>query len=66
VELYEVMRTTPATRAFTDEPVPDTVVYRILDHARLAPSGGNRQGWRVVLLRDPLVRRPGFVLLGLA
>lgn len=57
MELYEVMRTTPATRAFTDEPVPDTVVYRILDHARFAPSGGNRQGWRVVLLRDPQVRR---------
>jgi nitroreductase len=57
VELYEVMRTTPATRVFTDEAVPDEVVYRILDHARFAPSGGNRQGWRVVLLRDPAIRR---------
>ena len=52
-----MMRTTPATRVFTDEAVPDTVVYRILDHARFAPSGGNRQGWRVVLLRDPAIRR---------
>jgi nitroreductase len=57
VELYEVMRTTPATRAFTDEAVPDAVVHRILDHARFAPSGGNRQGWRVVLLRDRAIRR---------
>jgi len=57
VDLYEVMRTTPATRAFTDEAVPDAVVHRILDHARFAPSGGNRQGWHVVLLRDPAVRR---------
>jgi nitroreductase len=57
VELYEVMRTTPATRVFTDEAVPDAVLYRILDHARFAPSGGNRQGWHVVLLRDPAIRR---------
>jgi len=57
VELYEVMRTTPATRVFTDEAVPDAVIYRILDHARFAPSGGNRQGWRVVVLRDPAIRR---------
>jgi nitroreductase len=56
VELDEVMRTTPATRAFTDEPVPDAVIHRILDRARFAPSGGNRQGWRVVLLRDPAIR----------
>ena len=51
------MRTTPATRAFTDEAVSDAVVHRILDHARFAPSGGNRQGWRVVLLRDRAIRR---------
>lgn len=57
MELYEVMRTTPATRVFTDEAVPDAVLYRILDHARFAPSGGNRQGWHVVLLRDPAIRR---------
>jgi nitroreductase len=55
-ELYEVMRTAPATREFTDEPVPDAVLHRILDHARFAPSGGNRQGWGVILLRDPAVR----------
>jgi nitroreductase len=57
VELYEVMRTTPATREFTGEAVPDVVLHRILDHARFAPSGGNRQGWHVVVLRDPEIRR---------
>jgi nitroreductase len=65
VDLYEVMRTTPATRAFTDEAVPDAVVHRILDHARFAPSGGNRQGWRVVLLRDRAIRRRIRELYGL-
>lgn len=57
MELYEVMRTTPATRAFREAPVPDQVLYRMLDHARFAPSGGNRQGWRVVVVEDPGLRR---------
>jgi nitroreductase len=56
VDLYEVMRTTPATRAFTDEPIDDTVLHRILDHARFAPNGGNRQGWSVIVLRDQATR----------
>jgi len=57
MELREAMRSTPATRAFTDEPVPDDVLYGILDSARFAPSGGNRQAWRVVVLQDPEIRR---------
>jgi len=52
MELYEVMRTTFAARQFTDEAVPDAVIGRILDNARFAPSGGNRQGWRVIVVRD--------------
>ena len=51
-----MMRTTPATREFTDEPVPDEVLHSILEVARFAPSGGNRQGWRVIVLKDPAVR----------
>ena len=56
MELYDVMRTTFAARSYTGEPVPDDVIYRILDHARFAPSGGNRQGWHVVVVRDPGTR----------
>ena len=52
MDLYDVMRTTFAARQFTDDPVPDEVLHRILDNARFAPSGGNRQGWRVVVVRD--------------
>lgn len=53
MDLYEVMRTTFAARDFTDEPVPDEVLVKILDNARFAPSGGNRQGWKVVAVRNP-------------
>jgi nitroreductase len=57
MELRDVMRSTPATREFTDEPVDDATLHAILDDARFAPSGGNRQGWRVLVLQDPEVRR---------
>ena len=57
MDLYDAMRTTPATREFTDEPVSDEVLRRMLDNARFAPNGGNRQGWRVLVLKDPGVRQ---------
>jgi nitroreductase len=56
MELIKAMRTTPATRSFTDDDVPDEVLYDILDSARFAPNGGNRQAWRVIVVRDPAVR----------
>ncbi|HEY3189589.1 MAG TPA: nitroreductase family protein [Solirubrobacteraceae bacterium] len=52
MDLYEAMRTTFACREFTDEPLPDETLVSILDRARFAPSGGNRQGWRVIVVRD--------------
>ena len=57
MELYDVMRTTFAVREFTDDPLPDPVLYRILDNARFAPSGGNRQGTHVTVVRDGTVRQ---------
>ena len=56
MELDDVLRTTGAVREFTDEPVPDEVLYRILDNARFAPSGGNRQGAHVTVVRDRALR----------
>jgi nitroreductase len=57
MELYDVMRTTFAARVFTDDPVDDATLRRILENARFAPSGGNRQGWRVIAVRDPSTRK---------
>lgn len=56
MDLYDVMRTTPAVREFTGDPLPDEVLYRILEHARFAPSGGNRQGARVIVVRERATR----------
>lgn len=56
MELDEVMRTTFSCRDFTDEAVPDDVIYRLIERARFAPSGGNRQGWSVIVVKDPATR----------
>jgi nitroreductase len=52
MELYDVMRTTFAVREFTDDPLPDPVLHRILDNGRFAPTGGNRRGTHAVAVRD--------------
>jgi nitroreductase len=57
VELYEAMRCAPTTRRFTSDPVAPDALRRALDAARFAPSGGNRQGWRVVVVQDADKRR---------
>jgi len=56
MELSEAMRTAATTRHFRPDFVADDVLYRLLDSARFAPSGGNRQGWRVILVRDQALR----------
>ncbi len=57
MHLREAIRTTGAVRQFTSDPVDDATVAAILDDARFAPSGGNRQPWRVALVEDGAVRR---------
>ncbi len=57
MELYDVMRTTFSAREFTNDPLPDATLFKILDNARFAPSGGNRQGCHVIVVRDPQTRQ---------
>jgi len=56
MELRHALRTTGAVRAYRPEPVADEVLARVLDTARFAPSGGNQQGWHVVVVQDPNTR----------
>ena len=57
MDLIETLRSTGAVRDFLPDPVDDAVLYRLLDTARFAPSGGNRQGWRVIVVKDLEKRR---------
>jgi nitroreductase len=56
LDLLEALRTTGAVRQFTTDPVDDHTVAAVLDDARFAPSGGNRQPWRVAVVRDAAIR----------
>jgi len=56
MELSQGLRSTGAVRDFTAEPVSDDVRYQLLDTARFAPNGGNRQAWHVIVVRDPDTR----------
>ena len=56
MDLLETLRSNGAVRGFTDEPVSDNVIAGILETARFAPSGGNKQPWRVAVVKDPALR----------
>jgi nitroreductase len=53
MELHEALYTTRAMRRVRKDPIPLDVQARILDAAIRAPSGGNQQNWRFLLLDDP-------------
>ncbi len=51
-ELERIMLRQRAVRLFTDQPVDDALIERVLRAATFAPSGGNRQPWRFIVVRD--------------
>ena len=57
VTLFEAMRTTRTVRRLRPDPIPDDVLRRVLEAATHAPSGGNRQPWRFVVVRDAETKR---------
>lgn len=57
MDIYEALYTTRAMRRVRPDPIPLEVQARILDAAIRAPSGGNAQSWRFVLVDDPQLRR---------
>jgi nitroreductase len=56
MDLYTALYTTRAMRRVRPDPIPRDVQARILDAAIRAPSGGNAQGWRFMLVDDPAVK----------
>ena len=56
MDVREALYTTRAMRRVKPDPIPADVQARILDAAIRAPSGGNSQGWRFMLVDDPAVK----------
>jgi nitroreductase len=54
--VLEALHSTPARRYLSAEPVPDEVIWAILDAAVRGPTGGNQQGWGWVVVTDPQVK----------
>ena len=52
IGLYDAMQTLRAVRRLRPDPVPDALIHRVLEAASWAPTGGNVQPWRAVVVRD--------------
>lgn len=56
MDLFEAMDNRRSVRKYTEQPVTDELLNRVLEAARVAPSWVNSQCWRLVVIRDPLVK----------
>lgn len=52
MDVFEAIRTVLAVRSYQDKPVPDEVVHRIVEAARLTASSRNGQPWHFIVVRD--------------
>jgi nitroreductase len=56
MDFSTVIKTRRSVRAFSDKPVPDDALNRILEAGRLAPSACNFQPWRLIVVKDAAAR----------
>jgi len=54
--LFEALYSTRALRRFKPDPVPDEVLFQVIDAAIRAPAGGNQQVWHFLIIRDSEIR----------
>jgi len=57
MDFYEVVRTRRSIRSYKPDPIPDEVLTRVMEAARIAPSGSNRQPWRFIVVRNEALKR---------
>ncbi|MGD9995686.1 MAG: nitroreductase family protein [Ilumatobacteraceae bacterium] len=57
IDVFEAMETCRSIRRFRTDPVPDDVLERLVHYATRAPSAGNTQLWRFLIVTDPDDRR---------
>ena len=56
-DLFEIVRTTRSMRRLKQDPVPDALIRKVLEAGVCAPSGGNMQGWRFLVIRDATIKQ---------
>lgn len=57
MDVFEVINTTRAMRRLKPDPVPDELIWKVLEAAIRAPSGGNRQPWGFIVIRDQATKK---------
>jgi nitroreductase len=55
-DLFEIIKTTRSMRRLKPGPVPNELIRRILEAGVCAPSGGNMQHWRFLVIRDRKIK----------
>jgi nitroreductase len=56
-DLFEIIRTTRSMRRLKSDPVPEALIHKILETAVCAPSGGNMQRWRFLVIKDAAIKK---------
>ena len=57
MEVFHAIKRRRSIRSYTSDPVPDDVLDKVLDMARWAPSAGNCQPWKFIVVHDSEVKR---------
>ncbi len=57
MDFYEVIRTRRSIRSYKPDPVPDEVLNKVLEAARIAPSGSDRQPWKFIIVKNEEIKR---------
>jgi nitroreductase len=55
--IYELITLRKSVRSYKSDPVPDELIRKLLEAARLSPSASNRQEWRFIIVTDTENRR---------
>ena len=53
MNVFEAIYTSRALRRFKPDPVPEDVIFQLIDAAIRAPTGHNSQDWRFIVVTDP-------------
>ena len=56
MDIFEIIKTRRSIRRFTDEPVSDEIIDRIIEAGIWAPSGMNNQPWKFAIIKDTVLK----------
>src|ERR1700751_3049237 len=56
-DVFDIIETTRSMRRLKPDPVPDALIRRIIEAGQCAPSGGNSQGRRFFVIKDPAIKK---------